>query len=492
MPVFQQAPKPQMDSPQDDTSSQATPAGNPGGGEGRRRRRGGRGRERGGEAGGGQRELGPTLPEGAPPPAPVDWKPGERRNEAARPRSDARPPRREERGRDDRKREERGRDSRRPDAGGGRRGPRDAARDPARETAKKAGTTAPAPAPAPAKARKEDFLVELGGELLENVSRSFYLTIKLLPETLRGPISLAYLLARSLDTIADAVKAAPAELRLEHLRAFADAMKYGADTEAVGRLGRDITAKLPAGAEKTLLENAPRLLAWLGSIAMPDRWEVQRVILRIAHGQALDLVRFGDGRERKALANVGELNDYTYFVAGSVGEFWTRLCERHLATKFARLPEAEMLKLGKRYGQGLQLINILRDLPEDLAAGRCYLPQDELAVAGLTPDDLTKSPAKARKLVEKWRGETIARLDDGWKYVRAIREWKMRYACALPILIGLDTLALLARESPLEAKAKHKVTRSVAAGTLLKAKFGVISQVWLDSMYARRRKKAGR
>ena len=349
-----------------------------------------------------------------------------------------------------------------------------------------------AAAPAPVKARKEDFLVELGGELLENVSRSFYLTIKLLPETLRGPISLAYLLARSLDTIADAAKAAPAELRLEHLRAFADAMKYGADPEGVARLRRDITAKLPAGAEKTLLENAPRLLAWLGSIAMTDRWEVQRVILRIAHGQALDLVRFGDGRERKALTHVGELNDYTYFVAGSVGEFWTRLCERHLATKFAKLPEAEMFRLGKRYGQGLQLINILRDLREDLAAGRCYLPQDELASAGLTPDDLTKSPAKARKLVEKWRGETIARLDDGWKYVQAIREWKMRYACALPILIGLDTLALLAKESPLESKDKQKVNRSTAARTLLKAKLGRISQAWLDSMYSRRRKRAGR
>ncbi len=121
---------------------------------------------------------------------------------------------------------------------------------------------------------------------------------------------------------------------------------------------------------------------------MADRWEIRRVIFRIAHGQALDLVRFGDGRELTALATVTELDDYTYFVAGSVGEFWTRLCERHLAGKFAKLPEAEMLRLGKRFGQGLQLINILRDLPEDLAAGRSYLPTDELVAAGLTVDDL--------------------------------------------------------------------------------------------------------
>lgn len=334
--------------------------------------------------------------------------------------------------------------------------------------------------------------MELGGDLLQSVSRSFYLTISLLPEGLRAPISLGYLLARTLDTIADAAKAAPAAVRLDHLRAFAEAVKYGADIEAMARLKRDITAKLPAGDEKTLLENAPRILAWLESIAMSDRWEVRRVIFRIAHGQALDLVRFGDGREVKALMHVSDLNDYTYFVAGSVGEFWTHLCERHLGAKFAKLPEAEMLTLGKRYGQGLQLINILRDLREDLAAGRCYLPEDELAAAGVTADDLTKSPAKARKLVEKWRRETIERLDDGWKYVQAIREWKVRYACALPILIGLDTLALLARESPLESKDKQKVNRSTAARTLLKAKLGRISQGWLDSMYSRRRKRAGR
>jgi farnesyl-diphosphate farnesyltransferase len=478
-----------MDSPQDDQTSQPTPSGQPEGDARRkRRRRGGRGGDRTGP---------PTtgLAEGAPPPAPVDWKPGERRPDAPRPKREGPSPRREERGRDERGRGERdrGRERRPQDAGsggggGGRRGPREGGRDGGRETPKKPEV----PAVAAAKPGKMDFLEELGGGLLQGVSRSFYLTIKLLPEPLRAPISLAYLIARTLDTIADAAKAAPAAVRLDHLRAFADGVKYGADAEAINALRREITAKLPAGNEKTLLENAPQILAWLDATPMPDRWEIRRVIFRIAHGQALDLVRFGDGRELNALATVQELDEYTYFVAGSVGEFWTRLCERHLDGKFAKLPEAEMLRLGKRYGQGLQLINILRDLTEDLAAGRSYLPTEELVAAGLTVEDLTKSPAKARKLIEKWRRETIARLDDGWKYVRAIREWKVRYACALPILIGLDTLALLAKESPLESKTKAKVKRSATAGTLLKAKFGVISQAWLDSMYARRRKRAGR
>ena len=286
-----------MEAPRDDNPPPSSPAGTPEGAERRRRRR------RGGRDGGEKREGGPTLPEGAPPPPPVDWKPGERRAEGARPKREGREshaPRREERSRDGRPRE-----PRRPEAGR-ERAPR--GRERGRDGEKKLEAP-PAPVIAP-KSRKEDFLVELGGGLLQSVSRSFYLTIALLPETLRAPISIGYLLARTLDTIADATKAAPAAARLEHLRAFAEAVKYGADAEAMARLRRDVTAKLPAGDEKTLLESAPRVLAWLESIAMPDRWEVRRVIFRIAHGQALDLVRFGDGREVKALANVGELDDY--------------------------------------------------------------------------------------------------------------------------------------------------------------------------------------
>ena len=48
---------------------------------------------------------------------------------------------------------------------------------------------------------------ELGGPLLKSVSRSFYLTIRILPARLQAPIGLAYLLARASDTIADTADA---------------------------------------------------------------------------------------------------------------------------------------------------------------------------------------------------------------------------------------------------------------------------------------------
>jgi farnesyl-diphosphate farnesyltransferase len=60
---------------------------------------------------------------------------------------------------------------------------------------------------------------ELGGKLLASVSRSFYLTLKALPKALREPISLAYLLARTADTMADTVEV-PEEVRMQCLRVF--------------------------------------------------------------------------------------------------------------------------------------------------------------------------------------------------------------------------------------------------------------------------------
>ncbi|HEX7529551.1 MAG TPA: squalene/phytoene synthase family protein, partial [Pyrinomonadaceae bacterium] len=54
------------------------------------------------------------------------------------------------------------------------------------------------------------------GPILRSVSRSFYISIRLLPRKLRKPVGLAYLLARATDTVADTVEV-PALVRAETL-----------------------------------------------------------------------------------------------------------------------------------------------------------------------------------------------------------------------------------------------------------------------------------
>ncbi len=124
---------------------------------------------------------------------------------------------------------------------------------------------------------------------------------------------------------------------------------------------------------------------------------------KINQGQMLDLERFSTSTSTspstspsiKALPTSGDLDEYTYLVAGCVGEFWTRICFAHVRD-FSERTEAEMLELGVKYGKGLQLINVLRDAGSDLRAGRCYLPADELRSLGLAPDEILSQPGAGR------------------------------------------------------------------------------------------------
>ena len=102
-----------------------------------------------------------------------------------------------------------------------------------------------------------------------------------------------------------------------------------------------------------------------------------------------------------------------------------------------------MRELGLRYGQGLQLINILRDAGSDLGQGRGYLPADELRSVGLAPEEVPHEPARVAPILERWREKAAHGLAAGIEYSFAIRNRRIRFATVLPALIGARTLALL-------------------------------------------------
>ncbi|MEY2482026.1 MAG: farnesyl-diphosphate farnesyltransferase [Verrucomicrobiota bacterium] len=298
----------------------------------------------------------------------------------------------------------------------------------------------------------------LRGPILRSVSRSFYLSLRLLPTTLRDPLSLAYLLARATDTIADTSEA-PAKLRTDALRNLAGAIAGTMPGEVVAPLRQSFAALQTNEAERALIEALPAALGWLESTESGDRLEVRNVLEKITEGQILDLERFGADAGVRALETAADLDQYTYLVAGCVGEFWTRICFTHV-TNFSERPESEMLELGVRYGKGLQLINILRDLGSDLRQGRSYLPAEELHSLGVTPEEILQSVTRVEPLVRQWREKAERGVEAGIDYSCAIRNRRIRFATALPALIGARTLALL-REAGTEVFAgKVKVTRA--------------------------------
>jgi len=187
-----------------------------------------------------------------------------------------------------------------------------------------------------------------------------------------------------------------------------------------GRLGVLSTIQTHRG-EAELLARFPECLALLENLSPHERMLVRQVLASIVEGQAWDLMYF---ESHAAVSCPEQLEHYTYMVAGCVGEFWTRLGLLAQGPGFSTQPEEQLLRWGRHYGMGLQLVNILRDREEDLARGRSYLP---------APDD---RPWLDR--AERW-------LKEGVFYAESLRNGRLRFSTVLPAWLGLDTLELLQR-----------------------------------------------
>lgn len=313
---------------------------------------------------------------------------------------------------------------------------------------------------------------ELPARLLRDVSRSFYLTLRVLPGGIRQPIGVAYLLARTTDTIADTEWVAPAQ-RLGALRALRARIQGWAPEAAPLDLGV-LAQRQGAPAERLLLERGEASLALLRQLPRADQQLVGEVLDTITSGQELDLQRFAGASTGAltALRSDAELEDYTYRVAGCVGEFWTRICRAHLFPR-AALDDAFLLANGARFGQGLQLVNILRDVAEDLRRGRCYVPAERLAAAGLKPEDLLRpdSEPRWRPLYHAYLDRAEDHLRAGWAYTNALprRSARVRLACAWPILIGRETLAQLRVGNALDPARRIKISRRQVRRLLLRS-----------------------
>jgi farnesyl-diphosphate farnesyltransferase len=326
-------------------------------------------------------------------------------------------------------------------------------------------------------------------DLLKAVSRSFYLTLRVLPAQVRPQLGLAYLLARATDTIAD-TQVVPVVQRLAALRELRERI-LGRHTQTLDftqlALSQDSerTAPRPDGttpqvehgktgnldashgtnAERILLERIEEALAVLNQFTAEDQQRIRDVLAVIVGGQELDLQRFGAASAASiaALRTAAELDDYTYRVAGCVGEFWTRMCRAHVFPS-ANLDDAALLRDGVRFGKGLQLVNILRDLPRDLRHGRCYLPLGQLTRISLVPEDLLqpRMAERLRPLYNEWLDAAEAHLAAGWSYTNALPRSavRVRLACAWPVLIGIRTVARLRGENPLDAERRVKVSRA--------------------------------
>jgi farnesyl-diphosphate farnesyltransferase len=297
---------------------------------------------------------------------------------------------------------------------------------------------------------------KLESDILRSVSRSFYLSIRILPKAVRRPIGVAYLLARTSDTIAD-TSAISVSTRLRRLEDFENLLRGRGESDTIAAIQNDIQPEHDG--ERALIAALPGILELFENLETWNRTETSALMEKIIRAQANDLRTFADSTRIVALENAAELEEYTYLVAGCVGEWWTRVCFHHLPA-YSRLDPDHATSLANSFGKALQLVNILRDLRTDFGAGRCYLPADELHSCKVAPEQLHENPLLAQPVVDRWLSRARSLLGQARTYIASVRVRRVRLACYLPWRLADKTLDLLEKRSPLATPGKLKVSRS--------------------------------
>lgn len=236
-------------------------------------------------------------------------------------------------------------------------------------------------------------------------ARTFALASRFLPESKRRATFALYAFCRAADDIVDA----------------GQARHDGAVARRLAELGRQLGEAL-AGRPTTPLF---RELAW----AVREYDVPAAALHELLDGVARDLrpARYGSWPE---------LARYCEGVASSVGE----MCTHVFGVPGDGAARRSALRYARALGVAMQLTNILRDVGEDARAGRCYLPDDDLARFGLDAERVLSAARTAWS--DGGRGTTLAR-DDRWRALMAFEIERARaiYATAMPgiALLAPDT-----------------------------------------------------
>lgn len=203
--------------------------------------------------------------------------------------------------------------------------------------------------------------------ILNSVSRTFALTIPLLPPIIEKVVGNTYLLCRIVDTIEDAAELTPETKRnLSFL--FLDTVLGRSPVESFVNPCLLALKNYSNHDELDLIAHTPTVLRILHTCSSHDQEAVSRCVSIMSQGMS----RFHGRQTEAGLKDLAQFEEYCYVVAGVVGELLTSIF-RHHSPQFSKNIEGRE-PLAIAFGQALQMTNILKDSPEDEARGVSWQP----------------------------------------------------------------------------------------------------------------------
>ena len=304
-------------------------------------------------------------------------------------------------------------------------------------------------------------------EVVQDVSRTFAITIDVLEEPASSSICLGYLLCRIPDTVEDAGHIPPAE-QVRLLELYHDVLDPATAT-SIETFEEAVEPWLPEqlNADWELVADAARVLAVFER--QPERVQaaVRPPARELVSGMATFVERYADEGGLR-IRTREELHEYCYYVAGTVGELITNLVRtRDLPAEDAAVLE----ETAESFGRALQLVNVCKDVGVDFREeNNVYLPGEELAEHGVSQEEIVEPDNEAGvvAVVERTAEDARDALDDAQRYLEHMPEeaGNLVAAWAIPFLLAVATLREIeSRPADVLTDTGVKITRQeVAAG----------------------------
>lgn len=311
-----------------------------------------------------------------------------------------------------------------------------------------------------------DFLTDLEYQerLLPSVSRTFALTIPVLPERLAQVVANAYLVCRLADTIEDDVELDQGR-KSEFHRRLVDIVRGKESAEVFTAELLPLLSSRTSADERELVAGTAAVIRIMAAFSAAERLALTRCVSAMCAG----MPKFQRRKSLRGFKNLEEMDDYCYVVAGVVGEMLTELFCVHCSKLRPR--RDEMMHLAVSFGQGLQMTNILKDIWDDREANTCWLPRSVFRGNDFDIERLDEShdSDSFRDGLQELIGIAHRHLRGALEYTSFIppKESGMRKFCLRAIGLAILTLQKIHSHPGFTSSQRVKISRRSVRATIL-------------------------
>jgi farnesyl-diphosphate farnesyltransferase len=315
-------------------------------------------------------------------------------------------------------------------------------------------------------------------EMLPKVSRTFAVNIGELQGDIFRAVLIGYLLFRMADTFEDNVHQ-DERGKIADLTDFSELFQGNRDLDQRLKLYESLRFRWEEHSyEKNLIENGSAVLRCYFDLPQLYRGIIDPLLVETSRGMAEFQRRKLESKSTIfQLRDIGELENYCYYVAGVVGIMLTKVfCQKARIRERKRQLEA----LQVDFGLALQLINVVKDYEKDIARGWCYIPSTITKCYSIDPNTMdTLSAYQRRGIVDEMVAHVVRYLDSALRYIQLLplNERSIRKFCILPFVMGYRTLVTVVQ------MAGSKISREEVATIVEKSAYYAESNHTLEEDY---------